>query len=297
MINESIFGSRFFTFIVNRTNMRKILFPTDFSETSHRAFVYALHLADFLNCELMTLHVYDLPVVENQGLPSYMLEMYDVVETGQIKHYNNEMPFFKSVAAKNNLSNVKMSHKLMLGDLVDNIKELNKTENIDMIVMGTKGSSGVYETFMGSNATDVISSINAITMAIPDNCVYHAIKNICFTTELNEDDRKQLKIIQELAASLGAQIHVIHVVSDHKPENIEAWKTYFAAENVKFHIIENESVEDAITNFTETHKIDMLAMTHHKRTFFQRLFHHSITKSLAHHIQIPMVVIPDTTLI
>ncbi len=275
--------------------MNKILFPTDFSETSHQAFVYALHLANFLNCELMTVHVYDLPVVENRGMPSYMLDMYDVVETSQIKNYNNEMPFFAKIAAENKLSNVKLSHKLLLGELVENLQEINKNEDIDMIVMGTKGASGLAETFLGSNATDVISSVDAITMAIPENCIYKDIRNICFTTELEENDRAQLKKVLEIASIVGANVHVLHVQTDDVKENIQAWKSYFAADNVAFHLVPSDSVEDTIVSFTKECNLDLLAMTHHKRGFFQRIFHHSITRSLAHHIQIPMIVIPETT--
>ncbi|MDZ4331458.1 MAG: universal stress protein, partial [Flavobacterium sp.] len=38
--------------------MKKILFPTDFSEVSKNAFIYALKLADSIDAEIITMHVY-----------------------------------------------------------------------------------------------------------------------------------------------------------------------------------------------------------------------------------------------
>jgi nucleotide-binding universal stress UspA family protein len=49
--------------------MKKILFPTDFSETSNNAFVYALQLAKNIDAEVVTLHVYELPVVDYINVP------------------------------------------------------------------------------------------------------------------------------------------------------------------------------------------------------------------------------------
>lgn len=48
--------------------MKKILFPTDFSDNSNNAFVYALKLAEKLQAEVITLHVYQFPVLDS----SYM---------------------------------------------------------------------------------------------------------------------------------------------------------------------------------------------------------------------------------
>ena len=43
--------------------MKKLLFPTDFSETANNAFVYALKMAKSIDAEVIVLHVYDLPTV------------------------------------------------------------------------------------------------------------------------------------------------------------------------------------------------------------------------------------------
>ena len=44
--------------------MKKILFPTDFSNTAQNAFVYALKLAEALDAELDLMHVYHITAGE-----------------------------------------------------------------------------------------------------------------------------------------------------------------------------------------------------------------------------------------
>ena len=49
--------------------MKRILFPTDFSETATNAFVHALELAKIVEGELILLHTFELPVFDNQFFP------------------------------------------------------------------------------------------------------------------------------------------------------------------------------------------------------------------------------------
>ena len=46
--------------------MKRILFPTDFSEVATNAFIYALEFAKIVEGELVLLHTFELPVFDNQ---------------------------------------------------------------------------------------------------------------------------------------------------------------------------------------------------------------------------------------
>lgn len=276
--------------------MKKILFPTDFSEVSNNAFVYALKLAENIKAEIITLHVYDLPIVENEGFPNYLLELYDVVEVGQFENYKGQIPVLRDIAQKYQLEHIKLSHQLVMGDLVGNIKEICKNENIEYVVMGTKGASGLKETFLGSTAGNVIAETDAFVLAIPENCQYHSITNIAFTSRFKEKDRKALHKIIKIAKGFNAQVHCLYVRTSHsdvKEVTMQDWKFVFSEFDVQFHVIESEHVKDTILNFTDNEKIDLLAMLHYKRNFLEELFHHSLTKSIAHHIQIPILALHD----
>ena len=60
--------------------MKKILYPTDFSETAENAFIFALQIADHLGASVITLHAFDRPDISNFNLPPIFQEVYDSLE-------------------------------------------------------------------------------------------------------------------------------------------------------------------------------------------------------------------------
>jgi len=274
--------------------MKKILFPTDFSKTANNAFIYALKLAENINAEIITLHVYELPIIDNQGFPSYLFEIYDTIEISNFENYKDQVPALRKIAEKNNLDHIKMSHVLQQGSLVPIINEIAKKDHIDYVVMGTKGASGLREKFIGSNTATVISNISPYVLAIPEDCHFHAIKQIAFTTGFKDKDRIALRDVLEIARGFDARVHCLYVKTPNSKvteDIVQDWKTDFDDQDVVFHIVENEDIKDAIMLFTKKNKIDVLAMIDYKRGFFEELFAHSLTQKIAFEIDIPILAL------
>ena len=279
--------------------MKRILFPTDFSDASIKAFIYALKLADAFQAEVITLHAYELPQLHYGGLPHTLKEVYDTIELESFENYKDQIPLLRDIAEKHNLGHVKISNILKHGDLIWTIKDVVKNEHIDYVVMGTKGATGLKETFLGSNAGSVVTEVNAYVITVPEESEYDGINNIVFTTRFNEDDKKALKKVLELAKMFGAKVHCLYVKTKKTNVNdviIQDWKFLFKDDAVEFHIIENEDVQQTILNFTNTYEIDLLAMLNYKRGFFEELFRQSLTQKLSYHLQVPLLAIHEDTL-
>ena len=103
--------------------MKKILFPTDFSEVATNAFVHALEFAKIVQAELVILHTFELPIYDNQFFPENYAVIYDSLELSQIEMFKDENPKLRVIAEERHLSNIKLSHRLMDGDLLHNIKK------------------------------------------------------------------------------------------------------------------------------------------------------------------------------
>lgn len=279
--------------------MKRILFPTDFSDASIKAFIYALKLADAFQAEVITLHAYELPQLHYGGLPHTLKEVYDSIELESFENYKDQIPMLRDIAEKHNLGHVKISNILKHGDLIWTIKEVVKNEKIDYVVMGTKGATGLKETFLGSNAGSVVTEVNAYVITVPEESEYNGINNIVFTTRFNEDDKKALMKVLELAKMFGAKVHCLYVKTKKTNVNdviIQDWKFLFKDDAVEFHIIENEDVQQTILNFTNAYEIDLLAMLNYKRGFFEELFRQSLTQKLSYHLQVPLLAIHEDTL-
>ena len=278
--------------------MKQILFTTDFSEAAHNAFIYALKFADSFNAELIILHVYDLPIVETPALPDSTQEIFDIVEMNQFESFRDELPEMHKIAEERKLGHVKMRNILLYGDLLYNINKVCEDEAVDMIVMGTKGATGLKETFIGSKTASVISNAKVPVLAIPADANYSSIKSIAFTTQYKDKDNDALRKALDIAAKFDARLQCLYIKNDDDPEDIEErineWKIYYRDENIDFYNIAGDHIEQTILDFIDNQKVDLLVMRTHKRGFFESLFHRSLTKKLAYHTNVPLLVFHES---
>ncbi len=274
--------------------MKRILFPTDFSDAASTAFMYALRFADSFEAELVVLHVYDLPIVETPPLPESTKEIFDIVEMNQFESFREQLPEMHEVAEKNQLGHVKMRNILLYGDLIYNINKVCADEEIDLIVMGTKGATGLKETFLGSTTASVIANAKVPVLGIPVEAEYHPIHNIGFTTQYKDKDSNALTQALNIARKFKAKIQCLYIAGTDGPgdveERIEDWKMYYKNDDVSFHILKGEDKEQAILSFVSDNNVDMLVMCTHKRSFFEGLFHKSLTKKMAYHSTVPLLI-------
>ncbi|WP_338407757.1 universal stress protein [uncultured Flavobacterium sp.] len=63
--------------------MKKILFPTDFSDVAANAFIPALEFAKLVQAELILLHTFELPVYDNQFFPENYNIIFDSIQLSQ----------------------------------------------------------------------------------------------------------------------------------------------------------------------------------------------------------------------
>lgn len=275
---------------------KKILFPTDFSQASKNAFIYALQLADSIHAEVITLHVYQVPQANFVNAAEYLHEIYDVTELSNFENYKDQVPALRDIAAANNLSHIKISHVLLSGNLVQEIKKITTKEKFDFVVMGTKGGSSLEETFFGTNATKVMSDVNAVVLVIPKDCQYKPIQKMLFLTQYKNEDTLSFQIMLSLAETFNAAVDCLQIVSKEKQNKancMEEWKEMTKGKEVAFLTIEGEDTEGLILSFIESHTIDIIAMHVYHKTFFEKLFETSLSKKLAFHINIPVVAISE----
>jgi nucleotide-binding universal stress UspA family protein len=275
--------------------MKKILFPTDFSEAANNAFVYALRFAESIDAEIVTLHVYELPQVDYINVPVYLLDIYEVTELSNFENYKQHIPVLRDIAEKNGLGHIKISNVLESGNLIDSIHRISGQEQIDCIVMGSKGAQGLASTFLGSVTQKVMHHAKSVVLAIPEGCAYEEASNILFVTKFKPEDRELLDKVIELAMVFDSQITCLYVENAGKADQrqIEEWKNGINYPKIAYHVTASEDTEGEILHFIELHGINMLAMPKHHKGFFEGLFHTSLTKKLAFHLKIPILALHD----
>jgi nucleotide-binding universal stress UspA family protein len=273
--------------------MKKILLPIDFSETSDNAFVYALELANIFKAELVLLHTFELPIVDSQSLPINYAIIYETMELTNFDHFKDKMPKLHAIAEERNLGHIAMSHILMDGVLVNSIKKVVKQENIDFVVMGTKGAEGWLDSFLGTNTGAVISDVSVPVLSVPVGAKFNRFKNIAFTTRFREKDIEALVKVLIMAKKLHAKVKCLYIKTSESDVNtavINKWKSHFEEENnLEFFIIPSDEVTNSIEDFLISQDIDLLAMLTYKRNFFIEFFTSTTTQKLSYHLKTPIL--------
>ncbi|MFY7740028.1 MAG: universal stress protein [Flavobacterium sp.] len=274
--------------------MKKILFPTDFSEVANNAFVHALSLAKLVHGELILLHTYELPIVDNQFAPQNYQVLFDSLELSNFEKFKDEVPKLRAIAEENHFGDIKMSHMILDGDLMYNIKEIIKKDKIDYVVMGTSGATGWKEAFLGTNTGEAIVNLSVPVLSIPKDCKYTKIETIGFTTRYREKDKEALKQVIKIAKTANAKVKCLYVktkATDNTEVIFDDWNEQFKNDPVTFFILPNEDVKESISDFITHQEIDVLAMLTYKRSFFESLFSSSFTEKMSYNSEIPILAL------
>ena len=124
---------------------KRILFPTDFSHCGDAALAHATSLARDTGATLLIVHVEEPPVAYGGG------DMYYGIPEPATDDLKKMLADVKPTDAS-----VPYEHHLIVGDPASAISRLVEDENIDLIVMGTHGRTGLSRLLMGSVAEAVV---------------------------------------------------------------------------------------------------------------------------------------------
>ena len=277
--------------------MKKILVPSDFSETSENAFVYAIEMAKAYNARLVLLHTFELPMADSQIMPINYAEMYETLEASNSDNFMEELEKLKMIARQQNATHIFMDHVMMEGDLLHCIKEVVSQQDIDFVVMGTNGATGWLESFIGTNTGNVISDVSVPVLSVSHDTKFNKIETIGFTTRYRQDEIHALNQVLKIARRFDAKVKCLYVKTPEYEfigQEIAHWESYFEDEkDLEFFIIPSEDVEATIEEFVDNQRIDLLAMVSHKKNFFARLFTTSTTQKMSQHSKTPILALHE----
>ena len=186
--------------------------------------------------------------------------------------------------------------------LVDEVVESIRTYDIDLVVMGTTGATGMEEVFMGSNAVRVIKSVkDCPVLAIPQNFEFEKPTEIAFATDFTRFYTKsELKALLELAAIFDATVRIVHVqyeiksLSELQLFNLGMLRKYLGGVEHYVHTVsELNSVSKTLEVFSKEMDIHLLAMLNYQHSYMEQLIREPVVKRVAFHTQIPLLVIPE----
>ncbi len=278
--------------------MKNILIPTDFSENSWNAINYAM---SFFQKEEISYHLihFITPIDSSKLQHPHKIEPLLEEPTSKIKKRN-----FKNL--KNRIhqnfpeDQNQFSTVIKRSKVIDGIREYITSQDIDLIIMGTKGDSNYNELPIGSLTCEVITKVKSPILVIPEKAIFKVPISLAFPTDFNIVYKS--KIINSLIDIVNvhnATLKILRVALNQKNlneaqvENREYLKKNLSNVPYSFHVIENPNLEHGIQFFINTMKVDMIALIAKNINFFQRLLFKPSVAKYNYHREIPFLVLHE----
>ena len=282
--------------------MKKILFPTDFSDTANNAFLYTLHLAKLYNAEVFITHIYDKKVISTLygGQPELVATIYVDVELDEFEYFKEESKKLRMIAEENNLSDVKLNFIFKSGSLVSTLGKIIEKEKINLVVMGTSGATNFEKKLWGSNTMNALRSLDIPILSIPKRAIFKGVKNIGFASALKDSDKPILANLLNFYDDNNLIIKVLYIIKNDKNTEVEeqlidkkiaSWESEVRNEKLIFIKKISDSVTKGIYQLIFDENIDIVVIAKRDLSFIDSLFTHSLSEDLAKKMDFPLLVV------
>jgi len=280
--------------------MKNILIPTDFSENSWNAITYGMELFKKSKCTFYLIHVN--PIKSYSGGESTVFIAPEIIEETILKETTEQLQKLLKDIEHLPFNTKHTFHTMAFyGFFTDHIQKEVKDNNIDLIIMGTKGATGLKAVAIGSNTGNVIAKIKCSILVIPENTVFRKPKEIGFPTDFKiEYNLKILAHLKDIALLNNSAIRFLYVVLHGADFNVlqnnnkELLATNFKGVEHSFHKITGEKLETSIVCFTESRALDMVVMITKNLNFLERFFIRPTVEKISYQTTTPLLVLHES---
>jgi nucleotide-binding universal stress UspA family protein len=139
---------------VEDLQLNTIMVPVDFSENSVSAVDYAIKFARKFNSRVLLVHVYHFPVELLTDWSAYgtLAGSGEILEAMR-KERSEQMA---ALAQEKSRSGARIETKVLEGTPFSEIVQAARNEHVDLLIMGTRGLTGIKHILIGSTAEKVV---------------------------------------------------------------------------------------------------------------------------------------------
>ncbi len=289
-------------------DIRRILWPTDFSEGAGRAFPYATALASWHEAELHVLNVKEDRSAESTGMKSSFPISKDTLT--RLLNAEEEPPQHVDLEALTIVQEQSEEESPP-----DTIVAYAEEHEVDLIVAGTHGRRGLQRLLIGSVAEEVLRTAPCPVLTVrgeEDVAPAWAVRNILVPIDFSDASLEALRHAKELALTYGAQITLLHAVEEVvypsaygvEPANlpgpqvidrVEKNLADLARAEVGYeHVVVQANVGYApstILDYAEGNEVDLVVIATHGRTGLERMLLGSVAERVVRRAPAPVFVV------
>jgi nucleotide-binding universal stress UspA family protein len=270
--------------------MKKILIPTDFSKYADEAIEVGAQIAKKNDSEIILIHMLELPGQMNDAItgatsiPEIMLFKRKAEET------------LKNIKNRPYLAGVKVTEVVRLDGAYHGINNYNKQHDIDLIIMGSHGATGINEILVGSNTEKVVRQSETPVLVIKNKINDFKIQNIVFASDFSNEIKKPFQKVIDFAKLFESKLNLVMICTPNSFKSTSAARKIisdfvadFNMPEYSFEIYNENNIEKGIINYANEKDADLVAFGTHGRTGLNHFFSGSISEDLVNHAQKPVL--------
>ena len=270
--------------------MKKLLVPTDFSIHAENALKIAAKLAKKNNYEIHLLHMLEIPS-----------QMNDTINQGvavpQIMAYlERSKDTLSETAQQEFLKGIKILEAIDFKTTSDGIISYLKDNEIDLIIMGSNGATGLDEILIGSNTEKIVRLSNVPVLVVKNDSFEFENPNFVFASDFSNETKASFAKMIEFANTFDATLKLVTICTPNSfkttalAEKIMAdYVAEFDIKEYTTHIYNDTNIEKGILNFAKETNADLIGLCTHGRTGLVHFFTGSIGEDLANHAKRPVI--------
>ncbi len=275
--------------------MKTIIAPTDFSPISVNAVNYAADMACTTGCDLLLLHIYPLPVIVSEvPVPVYGEDISEEYQKEKMEKLREDLLFRTK-------DRIKINMQIEQGDILTKIEECCSLVNPYAVVMGPETVGTIGQLAGAAVTSELIKDLQWPVIIVPDNVHFNNIKRIGLACDFKKVvTTVPVEEIKKMVKEYNAELHVMNVNDSaeaaYAPETIEEsgmLQEMLYDVQPKYHLINNNNIEEGIEQFADANQLDMLIIVPKKHTLLHRLFAKSQSKQLALHSHVPVLAVHE----
>lgn len=273
--------------------VKRILCPVDFSDSSKQAFAYAKQLSENFKAKLHILHVApEPPEYYNYLLPEYEGFSHQKQPSAE-ERMNSFLADWKSDYRK----------EIRTGTPYKEILRMGKKVKYDLIVMGAKGVSPLTPRLVGGTADRVVRGARCPVITVRNHPEFK-ISRVLFPTDFSTESLRAGRQAARMAEQFGATLYILHVIELGDPHDEAMFKRLegkllkkmklgekIKGVEVKKAVRRNIEAGAEIAVFAKEENIDLIVMTTHGRSGVSRILLGSVAEKVVHLAPCPVMTV------
>ncbi len=283
--------------------MKPILVPIDFSENSITALQYAVALARVSGAPLTLFNSYHVALTASLTTPpsEYIDALIEERAKSHTKRLNQLATQYANLPYERKEGKIAVNTLTLQGVATEQIEELTESGAFSMVVMGTKGASGLGKILWGSIASHVSQHAKIPVLVVPHKAKAPSFKRIVYATNFDKQDIHAIDYVRKLTEPFDPVFTCLHISDSnrHDAEDmeklsaLEAHYWFTPVSRMNFELIKEKSIEKALKDYFKEHAVDLLVALPQHKNFVERILSGSLTQKFTLHATIPILLFKD----